>query len=81
MNQDLIANKTGSTGYATGTICPKTGSYKSVTKYTETIVCFVKGATFPVGSDGRKTTWNALSTTTDSSRTSFDSVTAVAGAA
>ena len=76
MNQDLLAKPPsdgGSTGYATGTTCPKTGSYKSVTKYTETIVCFVKGVKFPNGSDGKKTTWTALSST-DSSKTGFESV-------
>jgi hypothetical protein len=79
MNQDLTAKGgTSTTGYATGTICPKTGSYKSSTKYTDTIVVFVKGATFPTGSDGKKTTWTALSSS-DASRTSFDSVKVVAG--
>lgn len=68
----------GTTGYATGTICPKTGSYKSVNKYMETIVVVAKGTKFPPGTDGGKTTWTALSST-DGSRTSFESVRVTAG--
>lgn len=69
------------TGYATGTICPKTGSYKSSTKYIDTIVVIAKGDKFPAGSDGAKTTWSALSTSTDGSKTGFESVKVAAGAA
>jgi hypothetical protein len=77
MNQDT--QKTGFTiGYATGTTCPKTGSYKSSNKYMDTIILVAKGDTFPAGTDGSKTTWTALSTT-DSSKTSFDSVKVSAG--
>lgn len=69
----------GTTGYASGTICPKTGSYKSSNKYMDTIVAVAKGDPFPAGTDGGKTTWVALSTSTDGSRTSFESVKVNAG--
>lgn len=78
MNQENL--KTGfSSGYATGTICPKTGSYRSSNKYMDTIIVVVKGDKFPTGPDGSKTTWSALSTSTDGGKTSFDSVKVTAG--
>lgn len=77
MNQDSI-QKVGTTGYATGTICPKTGSYRSSSKYLDTIVLFSKGDKFPTGVDGSKTTWTALSSS-DSTKTSFESVKVTAG--
>jgi hypothetical protein len=77
MNQELTAK--GSTSYATGTICPKTASYKSVSKYMETILLIVKGTKFPTGVDGGKTYWTALSSTTDGGKTEFTSVTVTAG--
>ena len=67
------------TGYTTGTICPKTGSYKSSTKYMDTIVVICKGDKFPTGTDGAKTTWTALSASTDGSKTGFESVKVTAG--
>lgn len=66
------------TSYATGTICPKTGSYKTANKYMETIVVVAKNTKFPAGSDGSKVYWTPLSST-DSSRTSFESVKVSAG--
>ena len=71
--------RVGPTGYTTGTICPKTGSYKSSNKYMDTIVVVAKGDAFPAGTDGAKTTWTALSTSTDGSKTSFESVKVSAG--
>lgn len=69
----------GPTGYATGTICTKTGSYKTSNKYMDTIVVVAKGDPFPAGTDGAKTTWTALSSSTDGSKTSFESVKVSAG--
>ena len=80
MNQELTA-KGSTTSYATGTICPKTGSYKSSNKYMDAIVLVIKGAKFPTGLDGGKTYWTALSTSTDGSKESFTSVKVTAGAA
>jgi hypothetical protein len=80
MNQDNLKNGF-TTGYATGTICPKTGSYKSSNKYLDTIVVVCKGDKFPAGTDGAKTTWTALSSSIDGSKTSFDSVKVTAGTA
>jgi hypothetical protein len=67
------------TGYATGTICTQTGSYKSSNKYMDTIVVIAKGDKFPAGTDGAKTTWTPLSASTDGSKTSFESVKVSAG--
>lgn len=77
MNQEN--QRAGATGYATGTICPKTGSYKSSTKFMDTIIPVVKGDKFPTGVDGSKTTWTALSASTDSGKTGFESVKVTAG--
>ena len=66
------------TSYATGTICPKTGSYKTSNKYMDTIVAVAKNPKFPAGPDGSKVYWTALSSA-DSSRTSFESVQVTAG--
>ena len=55
---------TFTTGYASGTVCPRTGSYKSENKYMNAIVVVVAGAKFPNFLDGKKCTWLALSTTT-----------------
>lgn len=78
MNQENL--KTGfTTGYATGTICPRTGSYKSSNRFMDTIIPMVKGDKFPTGPDGSKTTWTALSTSTDSTKTEFESVKVTAG--
>ncbi len=75
MNQELMAKG----GYATGTVCPKTGSYKSSNKFMDTIITVVKGDKFPTGADGAKTTWSALSASSDGSRTGFQSVKVSAG--
>lgn len=71
--------RVGPTGYATGSICPKTGSYKSSNKYMDTIIVVAKGDAFPTGTDGAKTTWTALSSSTDGGKTSFESVKVSAG--
>lgn len=71
--------RAGTTGYATGTICPRTGNYKSSNKYMDTIIVVAKGTPFPAGTDGGKTTWTALSASTDGSKTSFESVKVTAG--
>lgn len=77
MNQENA--KAGTTGYATGSICPKTGSYKSSSKFMDTIIPVVKGDKFPTGVDGGTTTWTALSTSSDGSKTGFEAVKVTAG--
>lgn len=67
------------TSYATGSICPKTGSYKTSNKYMDTIVVVAKGTKFPAGTDGSKVYWTALSASSDGSSTSFESVKVTAG--
>ena len=64
---------TFTTGYSSGTICPRTGSYKASNKYMNAIVTVVRGAKFPNFIDGKKCTWTALSETTTTSSTSTDS--------
>jgi len=82
MNQEstqlAAGGSTFTTGYATGATCLRTGSYKSSNKYMDTIIVVSKGDTFPAGSDGKKTTWTALSTA-DGSKESFNSVKVAAG--
>jgi hypothetical protein len=48
------------TGYPTGTICPKTGTYRARNQYTEIILVVTKGKAFPPFSDGSKTIWYAI---------------------
>lgn len=48
------------TGYATGTICPKTDTYRAANQYIENIVVVSKGQAFPPFSDGSKTIWYPL---------------------
>lgn len=74
-------NLKGGFGYATGTVCPKTGNYKSSNQYMDTIVAVAKGDKFPAGTDGAKTTWTALSSSTDGSKTGFEAVKVAAGTA
>ena len=75
-SQELTAggNSTFTTGYSSGTVCPRTGSYTAQNKYMNAIVVVLKGAKFPNFIDGKKCTWTALSeTTTSSSGSGFES--------
>ena len=80
-NQELSAggNTTFTTGYTTGTICQRTGSYKAENKYMQAIVVVVKGAKFPAFLDGKKTTWYALSSSTSTTSSGFESTKVAAG--
>lgn len=74
INQETTAGgNTFTTGYASGTICPRTGSYQAQNKYMNAIVTVVKNAKFPNFIDGKKCTWTALAETTTTSSTSTDS--------
>jgi hypothetical protein len=83
-SQELSAGgNTFTTGYSSGTICPRTGSYRAENKYMNAIVTVVKGAKFPNFIDGKKCTWTALSTSTTSNTSDggFESARVAPGAA
>jgi hypothetical protein len=73
MNQDLISSQDSlaggnggfstTTGYATGTTCPSSGTYRCSNKYMDIIMAIAQGEIFLAGPDGKKTTWYALSPT------------------
>jgi len=57
--------KTGSTtGFATGTVCKKSGTYRASNKYLENIIVMAEGEVFPPFSDGTKTIWYPRSSST-----------------
>ena len=62
---------TTTTGFATGTVCQKTGVYRAANKYLEVIIVLGNGEEFPPFIDGEQTTWYALEATTKSD---FDAV-------
>ena len=50
--------KTGTTtGFPTGSICKKSGTYRASNKYLENIIVMAEGEVFPPFSDGTKTLW------------------------
>jgi hypothetical protein len=51
------------TGYPTGTKCPKTGTYKATNGKIEVILVVVAGKAFPPHSDGSKTIWYPIKET------------------
>ena len=70
-SQELTAGGGGSTttGFATGTKCTQSGTYRASNKYMDTIAIFAAGEVFLPFLDGKKTTWflltPALSTNRD----------------
>ncbi len=91
MNQDLISNQdslaTGgnggfntTTGFATGTTCTSSGTYRASNKYMDTVQIYVAGEIFRAFVDGKKTTWYALSPALSTNQDgSFSSVKVEAG--
>lgn len=85
-SQELTAGGNGgggntSTGFATGTVCTESGTYRSSTKYMDIVAVFGKGDVFTAGVDGKKTTWYPLTTTLSTNKDgSFTSVKVEAGA-
>lgn len=88
MNQDAIAQQDSlaaggnggfntTTGYATGTICQRSGNYQAENKYIRVVVPYAAGEKFLAGPDGRKTTWYALAAAVSTSSTSDGSFTSV----
>lgn len=81
MSQELKAAPSG--GGASGTVCTKTGLYKASDGKITSVLLVKKNDTFPnfVGSSGTtRTTWYAVTESSDGSRSGFQSVTAEAGA-
>jgi hypothetical protein len=63
------------TGYATGSTVPASGTYRASNKYLDTIQVYVVGEIFRPFVDGKKTTWYALSPTLSTNNDgSFSSV-------
>lgn len=64
LNRARIANAQTTTqtptGYPTGSICPKTGTYRAKNQYTTITLVVTKGKAFPPFSDGTKTIWYPL---------------------
>jgi hypothetical protein len=57
--------KTGTTtGFPTGTICKKSGTYRASNKYLTIIIVMGEGEEFPPFSDGTKTIWYPRSSST-----------------
>ena len=85
MSQEFTQNFSGgntSTGGSTGTICTDTSLYKATDGKVEFIELIEAGQAFPPFPGGKGTkscTWTRLSKTADGSKTSFTSVTVVAG--
>jgi hypothetical protein len=90
MNQDamqdsLLAGGGGNnstTGFATGTVCQSSGTYRASNKYMDTVAIVAAGDVFPPFVDGKKTTWVALSTSVSTNKEgSFTSVKVLPGTA
>jgi hypothetical protein len=68
------------TGFATGTTCTSSGTYRCSNKYMDIIAIFAAGDVFLPGPDGRKTTWFKLTASLSSNKSgSFESVKVIAG--
>lgn len=90
MNQDLIQQEltaggnggNTTTGFATGTKCTNSGTYRASNRYMDIVQIYVVGDVFLAGPDGKKTTWYALSPSlsTKSGDGGFTSVKVEAGA-
>lgn len=66
-NQTTERSKTVTpTGFATGTKCTKTGTYKAENKFLRVVIVVAEGEEFPPFTDGEKTTWYALAPSTKS---------------
>lgn len=82
MQQDSLAAGGGntSTGFATGTTCTSSGTYRASNKYMDIVMIYAAGDVFLSFVDGKKTTWFPLtaSLSTNSSG-SFTSVKVAAG--
>ena len=73
----LVGGNNTSTGFATGSTCPSSGTYKADNKYMTTVQLYAAGEIFRPGPDGKKTTWYALTRTASSGLSSEGSFTSV----
>ena len=64
------------TGFATGTKCTKTGTYRASNKYLEIVIPVEEGDEFPTFADGEKTIWYPI---TASTKSTFEPVKAAPG--
>jgi hypothetical protein len=81
-SQELSAGgNTFTSGYTSGTVCPRTGTYKAENQYMQTIVVVVQGNKFPNFTDGKKCIWYALSANTTSVDSGFESAKVAPGTA
>lgn len=67
---------TTTAGFATGTKCTKSGTYRASNKYLEVIIVIGEGEEFPPFTDGQKTTWYAL---TPRTKSTFEAVKVTSG--
>jgi hypothetical protein len=89
MNQDFTQDAGGfnggfntTTGYATGSICLSSGTFRCSNKYMDVVLAMGAGETFLPGPDGKKTTWYALSPSLSTNKDgSFSSMKVAPGAA
>jgi hypothetical protein len=58
-----MSDTTTATGGRTGSLCPKTGPYKSA-RNARVIVFFKRGQRFPADVDGAATSWSLVTETT-----------------
>jgi hypothetical protein len=82
-NQELTAGGGGnlSTGFATGSTCTTSGTYRCSNKYMDMVMVVAAGDVFLPGPDGKKTTWYALTSSLSTNKEgSFTSVKVEAGA-
>jgi len=63
VNAQDTKTDSNTTGYPTGTKCPKTGTYKATNGKIEIILFLEAGKAFPTHSDGSKTIWYAVKET------------------
>ena len=74
-------NTGSTTGFATGTLCNSSGTYRASNKYMDAICIVAAGDLFPPFTDGRKTTWFRLATSLSTNKEgSFTSVKVLPGA-
>jgi hypothetical protein len=82
--QDSLAGGNGgfntTTGFATGTTCTSSGTFRASNKYMDIVQVYAVGEVFLPFADGKKTTWYALSPSLTTNKDgSFTSVKVVAG--
>ena len=84
MSQELVAGGGGNTttSFATGSICPKTGLYKTSDGKVQVIEYYSAGDAFrlsPSGNGTKKCTWSRVTLASDGGKASFNAVMVEAG--